>query len=85
MSLKTLINNEYLVKVNTNIILANAFNSIEKTNLISIENLYDKLSNAEKILKKDKYYNKMSEETKVLYREKLIHKAQESKEDINII
>ena len=72
LSLKKIINDEHLESTNNDILIANIFYSIQKTNLIKLENLHNKLCPVEKILNKDPFYSIMTLETKNLYRKQLI-------------
>lgn len=81
LSLKNIINKEHLENTHTSIMITNIFNSIRKMNLIEIEHLYNKLSDIEKLFKKDKYYSQMTLETKALYRKQLIRTVRKNKKD----
>ena len=82
LSLKKIINDEHLESTNNDILIANIFYSIQKTNLIKLENLHNKLCPVEKILNKDPFYSIMTLETKNLYRKQLIKLAKKNKQNI---
>lgn len=79
--LRDVIKEEYFKEANINIIITNTFYSINKIHLLSLENLYDKVSITEKLLINDKIYEDMSEESKQVYRDKIIKNAKKLKID----
>ena len=82
LSLRNIINDDHLQTTQTNILVSNVFYSIQQTNQLKIENLYEKLCPVEKILSKDPYYPNMTLETKNLYRKQLIKLAKKENENI---
>lgn len=70
--LKDLINKEHIDSINNNILISNIFNSMKEIFKIKPDDLFDKLSKTEKLLKQDLYYEKMTGETKALYRSIII-------------
>ena len=71
VSLKEIINDEYQAKIDNDLLISNIFNDLRNFFELSIEDLYEKVSKAEKILLADKTYSKMTVESKDLYRRKL--------------
>jgi len=80
LNLKELINIENNKNIQNNILIANLFNSLRTIVKIKANDLFDKLSKTEQILKQDKYYKKMTTETKDLYRHAISKKAKGKKE-----
>ena len=72
VSIKELINEEYQKKIDNNILISNIFNDLKEINEYSIEELFEKVSNTEKLLLTDEIYKNMTVESKVLYRERII-------------
>ena len=79
ISIKELINEEYQSKIDNNIMISNIFNDLKEINDYSIEKLYAKVSEAEKLLLTDSVYKEMTIESKALYREKLVKLAKKKR------
>ena len=75
ISLKELINEEYQKRLDNNILIANIFNDFKEFFDFSIEELYEKVSKAEKKLLEDPIYKAMTIESKREYRKKIISLA----------
>ena len=75
VSIKELINDEYQSKIENNILITNIFNDLKEINDYSLEKLFEKVSNAEKLLLTDPVYKEMTIESKTLYRRKLVKLA----------
>lgn len=78
--LKDLINKEHIDSINNNILISNIFNSLREIFKIKTDNLFDKLSKTEKVLKQDLCYKKMTGETKSLYRNIIIKNSKGTSE-----
>ena len=79
ISIKELINEEYQSKIDNNIMISNIFNDLKEINDYSIEKLYAKVSEAEKLLLTDSVYKEMTIESKALYRERLVKLAKKKR------
>ena len=78
--LKDLINKVHIDSINNNILISNIFNSLREIFKIKTDNLFDKLSKTEKVLKQDLCYKKMTGETKSLYRNIIIKNSKGTSE-----
>ena len=72
ISLKELINDEYQRKIENDILISNIFGDLKEFFEISREDLFEKISNTEKILMDDDIYDSMTNESKDLYRKRLL-------------
>ena len=68
VSLKEIINDEHQARIENDLLIANIFNDLRNFFELSVEDLYEKVSKAEKLLLGDKVYGKMTVESKELYR-----------------
>ncbi len=73
--MRDIINLEHRDNVETNIVIRNVFQTINNASLITVEKLFEKLNDIERILMKDKFYSKMTLETKEIYRSYLKNKS----------
>ncbi|MBQ7137292.1 MAG: hypothetical protein IJO43_04885 [Bacilli bacterium] len=80
LDIKQLINMDHQISINNNILIANLFNSVRTTVKLKTDDLFDKLSRTEQVLKQDSYYKKMTSETKALYRGAIRKKVKGKKE-----
>ena len=75
VNLKDLISEEYQKKITANLLVTNILNNLKEFLNYQVEDIYNKVSNIEKILLKDSVYKNMTLETKKLYRKELHAKA----------
>lgn len=79
LELRNIIYNEHLSNAETSVFVTNAFFTLKNINLISVEKLFDNVSEIEKILNYDSVYAKTSDATKNIYRKQLVKFAKKSK------
>ena len=79
ISLKELINEEYQHKLNNNILISSIFSDLKDFFDYSLESIYVKSSQTEKLLLDDSVYKKMTIETKNMYRKKLVKLAKKKR------
>ncbi len=79
LSLKEIINEENQIEISTNLVMRNILNNLKNLLEYSKEELYEKVSETEKLLLKDEVYKNMNLETKKEYRKQLIKQAKKNK------
>ena len=79
ISLKDAINKAYQSKIDNNILVSNIFNNLKEFFELSIEELYESVSHAEKRMMKDEIYKGMTIETKNEYRKRVMKLAKKAK------
>ncbi len=79
ISLKEAINKAYQSKIDNNILVSNIFNNLKEFLELSIEELYESVSLAEKRMMKDEIYKDMTIETKNEYRKRVMKLAKKAK------
>lgn len=80
LELKDMINLEHQDSINNNILISNIFGSFRNILKIKNEDLIDKISKTEAILKKDAHYKYMTFETKGLYRSIITKRTKKTSE-----
>lgn len=75
ISIKEIINDEFQNKIENNLIISNVFSNFKDFFEMSIEEVYEKVSETEKILLSDPVYKKMTLESKISYRNQLLKLA----------
>lgn len=80
LELKEMINLEHSLSINNNILIANIFGSFRNVLKIKNDDLIDKVSKTEQILKQDSYYKHMTLETKNLYRSVIVKRTKKTSE-----
>ncbi|MDD5888135.1 MAG: glucoamylase family protein [bacterium] len=71
VSLKEIINDEHQARIENDLLISNIFNDLRSFFELSVEDLYEKVSKAERILLNDKIYAQMTVESKDLYRRQI--------------
>ena len=78
VSIKEIINDEFQRKIDCNLIMANIFTDLKEFFEISVEDIYEKVSETEKLLLTDNVYKKMTIESKLSYRKQLLKLAKKN-------
>ena len=81
VSLKELINEEYQKRLDNNILISNIFNDFKEFFEFSPEELFEKVSKAERLLLEDPIYKAMTIESKKAYRNRIVHLAKKKHMD----
>jgi cyclic beta-1,2-glucan synthetase len=75
LSIKEIVNDEYQMRIDNDMLIANIFNDLKEFFEFTEDDLYEKISHTEKLLLEDKIYKEMTEESKNLYRMQLLKLA----------
>jgi hypothetical protein len=78
VSIKEIINDEFQRKIDCNLIMSNIFTDLKEFFEISVEDIYEKVSETEKLLLTDNVYKKMTIESKLSYRKQLLKLAKKN-------
>ena len=81
ISLKEIINDEYQNKMDNDILVSNIFNDLKEFTEFDSEDLFERVSNCEKLFLNDEVYDKMTIESKKLYRKQLLKLAKKNHTD----
>ena len=79
VSIKEIINDEFQRKIDSNLVMSNIFTDLKEFFEISVEDIYEKVSETEKLLLTDNVYKKMTIESKYSYRRQLLKLAKKNK------
>ena len=78
VSIKEIMNDEFQRKIDCNLIMSNIFTDLKEFFEISVEDIYEKVSETEKLLLTDNVYKKMTIESKFSYRKQLLKLAKKN-------